>query len=384
MTLNSKKIILWAVLAIIVIAIGAWLTYRFTVEKSLRLVLPQGAEVLKANENFKITWKSRNISRVGIILLKGPQSQDVKWIAQDVPARKGSYDWNIFVWEEPREDYKIAVFEYPWQEGNLIDRSDDFFTILGPNFASCDSLSIEAEWPFVPSDFPNLRKVFITSREYTGNLERLEGADQRCQQEAKEKGYTSATSTTATSTWKAFLGDDTNFAVDRLKLEGIFVTAEATGTLPENKTCHRLLGNNFNDFLKKLSDALSLNSGKFKDTFLEDIQNVWLGRITRESLRECTLITFKQFSPHQLERNYSFTTTCQNWTIGLENAPGYPPSIGQEQEFPACFTPAGVRTSAVGLAGLSSGIAAGFQGPALTTSLGKSCNVEQKLLCVQQ
>lgn len=372
MTLNFKKIIPWAVLALIIAAFGAWLIYRFTTEKSLRLINPQGQEILQANETFKITWKARNISRVGILLIKGARGEDVQWIAQDVPARRGSYDWQIFVWEEPRQDYKIAIFEYPWKEGNLIDRSDDFFTILGPQFASCDILSTQAEWPFVPSDFPDLRKVFITSGSYSGNLERLEGADKICQSEAAQKGLEGQ--------WKAFLGDDTNFAVDRLNLQGIFVEAKSAGLLPENKTCHRLLGTNFNDFFKKLSDPLALNRGKFEESFLEDLQNVWLGRVTRESLRECTTISFEQFAPLQLERNYSFTTTCQNWTIGLETAFGYPPSPGQEVEFPACFTPAGVRTSAVGLAGLASGI----QGQSLTASLGKSCNTAQKLLCVQQ
>ena len=372
MTFNFKKIIPWAVLALIIAAFGGWLIYRFTAEKSLRLTAPEGREVWRANDTFQITWKSRNISRVGIILIRGAAGQDVQWIAQDVSARRGSFEWQIFVWEEPRKDYKIAIFEYPWKQGNLIDRSDDFFTILGPQFASCDSLSTVAEWPFIPSDFPDLRKVFITSGTWSGNLERLEGADRICQSEAAQKGLD--------GNWKAFLGDDTNFAVDRLNLQGIFVEAESAGLLPENKTCHRLLGSNFNDFFKKLSDPLALNRGKFDESFLQDLQNVWLGRITKESLRECTAIFFEQFPPRQLERNYSFTTTCQNWTIGLETALGYPPSPGQEVEFPACFTPAGVRTSAVGLACLASGL----QGQLLTTSLGNSCDTAQKLLCVQQ
>jgi hypothetical protein len=374
MTLNFKKIIPWVILGIIVIALGGWLIYRYTAEKSLQLTSPQGGEVWRANDTYKITWKARNMGRVGIILLEGPQGRDVKWIAQDVPARRGSFDWQIFVWEESRQDYKIAIFEYPWKEGNLIDYSDDFFTVVGPQFASCDALSVAAEWPFMPSDFPDLRKVFITQKSYTGNLERLEGADRICQQEAQEKGLTGA--------WKALLGDDTVFVIDRLNLGGIFVMADSGGLLPENKTCHRLLGNNFNDFLKKLSESLALNRGKFDEDFLEDLQNVWLGRLSKESLRECT--TVEGTPLRLLEQKYSFTTTCQNWTTGLNRVPGYPPAPGAAVEFPVCFTPGGVRTNAVGLAGLSLGILGQGAQQTLTTSLGQSCDLPQKLLCVQQ
>ena len=374
MNINYKKILPWAILAIVVLGLGAWLVYRFTVTKSLQFVSPAGQEVWLANNTYKITWKARNMGSVGIILIKGARGQDVKWIAKDVPARRGSYDWQIFVWEEPREDYKIAVFEYPWQEGNLIDYSDDFFTILGPEFASCDALSVAAEWPFVPSDTLDLRKVFITEKRYSGDLERLEGADKRCQQEAQEKGFDGA--------WKAFLGDDTVFAVDRLNLGGVFIMAESAGLLPENKTCHRLLGNNFDEFLKKLSEPLLLNNEKFDETFLKNLPNVWLGRISKDSLRECT--TIEGIPVRDLAARYSFTTTCQNWTTGLLRVPGYPPALGQDVEFPVCFTPEGIRTNAVGLAGLSSGILGEGAQQTLNPSLGKSCDIAQKLLCFQQ
>jgi hypothetical protein len=366
MTFDYKKNIRWIVLGIVIIAIGTWLIYHYTTEKSLRLTSPNGKEVWSANEKFRITWKSRNISRVGIILIKGARGEDIKWIAKDVPAIKRKYDWHIFAWERPSDDYKIAVFEYPWKEGNLIDYSDDFFTILGPKFASCDNLSIEAEWPFVPSDFPNLRKVFITEGDYNGNLGLLEGADKICQQEAQNKGYDGS--------WKAFLGDDTNFAVDRLNLQGIFVEAKSSGSLPGRKTCHRLLGKSFDDFLRKLSDPLPRNSEKFNKDFLDKLSNIWLGRITRDSLRECVVV----------EGAYSFTTTCQNWTSGLKTVPAYQESKDQQIRFPVCFTRGGVKTDAVYLAGLSSGIIRAGDQQTFTTSLGKSCSIYQKLLCIQQ
>jgi len=372
-----KKILFWIIIGVIAVGLTSWMIYRLTTEKKLELVYPNGGEVLKANETFKIAWKSRNISKVGIILIKGTQGKDAKWIVKDVSARSKKYDWKIFVWEQPGQDYKVAIFEYPWKEGNLIDYSDDFFTILGPEFASCDSLSVAAEWPFLPSDFPNLRKVFISSKNYTGNLERLEGADKRCQEEAQEKGFS--------GDWKAFLGDDTNFAADRLKLDGIFVSAEPAGSLPEGKTCHRLLGTNFDEFWKKLSEPLIVNNPKFEENLLKDLKNMWLGRINSTSTRECVNISFEDYPPSQPERNYSFTTTCQNWTTDLEVVPDYRPGEGGERkEFPVCFTPQGLRINAVGLAGLASGVTVRDGQGFLTTSLGKLCNVPRKLLCLQQ
>lgn len=371
-----KKILIWVILAIIIIGIGSWLYYRFTTEKSLRLTSLQGGETLRANDTFSITWRARNISKVGIVLVKGQERGDAIWIAQDVSGRKGSYDWPIFVWQEPRQDYKIAVFEYPWREGNLIEYSEDFFTILGPEFASCDNASIGAEWPFIPSDYPGLRKVFLTSGVFTGNMGGLEGADKICQEEAQVKGFG--------GTWKAFLGDEDSFAAARLTLENsIFVEAKSSGDIPEGKTCHRLLGKDYKEFIQKLADPLSINEEKFEKEFLKDLGKVWLGKIDKESKKECTDIYF-DFRPFDLARTYSFTTTCQNWSTDREVVSGYSPEAAQRVELPVCFTPLGQRLGAAGLAGLSSGIVEAAGESVFTTSLGRTCSTPQKLLCVQQ
>lgn len=353
---------------------GAWLIYRFTAEKSLTLLSPNGKEAWAANKTYQISWKSKNIGKVAIMLTKG-DSKEGEWIVRDISAGKKKQDWQIFVWQEPRQDYKIAIFEYPWKEDNKIDYSDETFTILGPKFASCDELSIGAEWPYAPSDFPDLKKVFITKTSWQGNLEGLEGADKKCQQEAEKEGFEGV--------WKAFLGDDTALTIDRLNLEGIFVDVEKATDLPEGKTCHRLLGKNFDEFFKKLSEPSSLNQEKFGETFLKDLQNIWLGRINQESERDCTTI-YAEYPPQDISRNYSFTTTCQNWTISQEMIPGYPPKPGEEIELPICYTSLGARVNAAGLAGLSSGVIEKEKEQFLTPSLGKSCNLSQKLLCIQQ
>jgi len=426
MEFNYKKILPWVLIAIVVIGMAIWLVYRFIGEKSLELISPNGNEIWQAGKTYQITWKAKNIGKVGIMLVKDKTPRESEWIVKDFPAGKRKYDWQIFGWQEPRQDYKIAIVEYPWYEENKIDYSDKNFTILGPTFASCDNLSIEAEWSYLPSDFPNLRKVFITNTAFGGNLGGLGGADEKCQKEAEERGLE--------GTWKALLGDDTNLAVERLNLEGIFIEAEGKEVLPatkipnylwesfksflkktkkleekretvegaydvlgkyfekflgewekeqEKKTCHRLLGKNFEEFFKKLSDPLALNQEKLEEEFLKNLSNIWLGRINKESEKECITI-FADWSPTDLSLNYSFTTTCQNWTISEERVPGYPPKENEKIELPVCYTPEGVRINAAALAGLSSGIIEKAGEKFFATSLGKACNLSQKLLCIQQ
>lgn len=431
MKLNYKKILIWILIIGVTIGISSWFIYRLTAEKKIEVTSPNGGEVWQANKTYQITWKAKNIAKVGIVLIKDKIPKEKEWIVKDIPAGKGKHDWQIFVWQEPRQDYKIAVVEYPWEEGNKFDESDKTFTILGPTFASCDQFSIEAEWPYLPSDFPNLRKVFITNKNFDGDLGGLEGADQKCQEEAKERGLE--------GNWKALLGDDMSLAVERLNLEGIFVEAEGKEVLPiieipnyfwesfkeylnkaklkekkediewafnflekyfgeflkswekqqEKKTCYRLLGRNFDEFFKKLSDPLVLNQEKLKEEFLINLSNIWLGRIDKESKKDCVTV-FTEYPSHDPSLNYSFTTTCQNWTTNKEKIPGYPPKEKEVLTLPVCYTPQGERVSAAALVGLSSGIIEikkerTEEGEKIfSPSLGKSCNLSQKLLCIEQ
>jgi len=375
MKVDYKKILSWVIISIILIGAIIFVFRHFAGEKILTLLWPNGGEELKAGQTYQIQWQSKNIGKVGILLVKGEDLQETKWIVEDISAGNKKYDWDIFVWENTGQDYKIAILEYPWQEGNKTDYSDDFFTILGPQFASCAELSIEEEWPFIPSDLPDQRKVFITAASFTGNLEGLEGGDKKCQEEAEKKEFA--------GTWKAFLGDDTALAIDRLNLKGIFVEAGSSGDLAEGKTCHRLLGKNFEEFFKKLSAPLLLNQAKFEKTFLAGLANVWLGRVNKESKRDCTVI-LTEYVPLDPSRGYSFTTTCQNWTTDKRTIPGYPSSADQKKEFPVCYTPQGIRISAVGLAGLASGFISQEETETLNISLAKSCDTSQKLLCIEQ
>lgn len=373
--MTRKSLILLLALIIIVLAVVAWIYYYFFVEKSLRVISPNGQEVWQTSKTYQIKWRAKKINKVGIMLVK-ESTKETKWIAQEISGLEGEYNWDIFVWEEPRDDYRIVVFEYPWAGGKMSDYSDNVFTIEGPQFASCDTLSIEKEWPFVPSDYPDLRKIFITKEEWNGNLGGLEGADKKCQQEAEKKGLK--------GTWKAFLGADQTLAVDRLDLSGIFVYAIPSGTLPEGETCHQLLGKNFEEFWQKFSDTFAINLEKFEKFFLlSEFSEVWLGRITEESKRECVNV-FSRFPSTDVPIKTSFTTTCQNWTTSDGIIPGYVSGGVELESFPKCYTPEGVRIVAAGLTGLASVIAGAEESEYFSPFFGKYCNQPQKLICVEQ
>lgn len=344
------------------------------VSKKIEIKSPVGGEEWKVGDENTITWYSKGISKVGVVLYNGSEPQ---WIAKNVDAGAGSYKWQMFSLLDPSQNYKIAVFEYPWQKGNKVSYSSKPFTIIGPKFASCDNLAIGDEWPYLPSNYPNIKQIFITDKTYNGNMEGLTGADQRCQQAAQDNNYP--------GTWKALLGDDATLAVDRINLSGIFVEATPAVTLPSGETCHRLLGEDFNAFFDKLSGAWVLNREKFSEDFLKYLSNIWLGRINDKSPKNCTYIS-SDVASSKVPENYSYTTTCENWTKSSDWVLGYPKFGPYNAEYPSCYTTAGKQTYAVGEAGIATGLTG--SGTSLnnlfSTYLGKECNSNRRLICVQQ
>jgi hypothetical protein len=344
------------------------------VSKKLEVKSPNGAEEWKVGEENSIAWFSKGISKVGIVLFKGSEPQ---WIAKNIDAGAAFYKWNMFSLLDPSQDYKIAVFEYPWQKGNKIDYSDKPFTIIGPRFSSCDTLSIPDEFPYLPSNYPNIRKVFITDKTYDGNMEGLVGADQRCQQTAESNNYI--------GTWKALLGDDKTLAIDRMTLSGLFVEAIPAAELPSGESCHRLLGEDFNKFFEKLSNPLVINREKLSEDFLKYFSNVWLGRINDKSPKNCTYIS-SDVASSKVQENYSYTTTCENWTKSSNWVLGYPKFGPYDPEYPSCYTSASKQTYAVGEAGLATGLTGSGTSMSnlFSAYLGKECNSSRRLICVQQ
>lgn len=378
----ERNLIYISVAAILIVFGLIFYLFFGQLTKSIQILTPNGGEEWEIGQTYEITWEAKGLEKVGIVLFKGIEP---KWIAKDVKADLGKYEWEIYPGQEYGDDYWIAVFEYPWQKGSKTDYSGGAFVIIYPELAGCDGLSIESEWSYLPSDLPNLRRVFITEESFTGNLDGLHGADQKCQEEAEKQGFDGK--------WQAFLGGDSDedLAIERLKRTpretgGIFVAATPAATLIRGATCHRLLGKNFDEFLEKFSDLVIINEEKLEKGFLEDMKNLWLGRLDENSKKNCTTIATVLSALYKpLAEKYSFTTTCQNWTQENKLVQGYPVLAGEPKpSFPTCYTLAGKSTDAAALGGLSSGLTGKDKDAAFTLYQGKYCDTQQKLLCIEE
>jgi hypothetical protein len=277
----------------------------------------------------------------------------------------------------------------------------------------------------LPSDYPDIKRVFITADAWNGDLGGVEGADQKCKDEAAKLGVQG-------SDWKALLGDDKQTVVDRLNLDGIFVEAQSDAALPyENvppstwksftkylksakptdaeskckdtlknkfdgflkslagqnqKTCNRMIAKDKNELLARLSAPLAIDNQILSENFAKQFGNLWIGRLNDGSKKECVRI-FTDNPTSELSRNYSFTATCQNWTKGTFQFPA-----DSSTSYSKCYTynlpdlgyqkhPEGALVNASILTGLSSGM---LKGGAFSPYIGKSCDTIQKLLCVEQ
>lgn len=365
-----SSIKIWIILILVIVGVVV-LAIQFhhwgKGKKALTLISPNGGEVWQAGKEYQIKWKSRGIKKVSIALNRGKES---KWIAKDIDARKQSYKWKVFVWQAPEEDYRISVVESPLNENSIVDYSDEDFTIIGPQFASCATVSIKREWPYLPSDYPGLRRIFVTKGRWSGNLGGLEGADKICQREADRRELKGE--------WKAFLGDDHISALDRLDLKGIIVAADVGARLPKGKTCHRFLAKDFSEFLKILSSEPKILLQERWGEELAGLSDIWIGRLNSSSKRDCAHITGERYRYSQERKNYSFTVTCENWTSSIELISSSLPNL------PQCYTPAGNTIDAIGMAALASGFNGSRATDKFSFSVPKRCSYSQRLLCVEQ
>jgi len=379
----EKKLIYILIFAVLATFIFIFYLFLGHAKKSIQLLAPVGGEEWELTQTYKISWQARGIDKVGIVLFKGNEPQ---WIAKNIPAGAQSYEWKIKPGQPYGSDYWIAVFEYPWQKGNKVAYSKQPFAIVYPELGNCDTLSINNKWPYLPSDRPSLRRVFITKTAYTGNLGGLEGADQKCQEEAEKMGFSGK--------WHAFLGGDEpeEGAIERMKktprgLSGVFVEAAPAATLIRGVTCHRLLAKDFNDFLGIFSELLIVNQQKFENDFLEKLRETWIGRIDERSKGNCIPIVGVSGTNVPLAEKYSFTSTCQNWTKDNEFVQGYSRSNrGQSlSSFPSCYTPQGQKTAAVSLGGLGIGLTGGpINYNSFNPYQGKKCSSNQYLICIEE
>lgn len=344
----SIEKILFFIIVLFVLIGSLFLSYLFIGRsKNLELVFPKGAEELLIGETYEISWKARNIDKVGIVLFKGEESE---WIAQGIDGSLEKYEWKIQPGKNYGGSHWIAVFEYPFREEALISYSSSPFTIIFADTESCDSLSVENEWPYIPVNYSNTRRVFTTKEKYNGNMGGLGGADEICKREAE--------SLELEGEWTAFLGGDrdTDTALQRLTrtsrgTEGIFIRALPEGALAKGGTCHRLLANDFNGFL-----------GLFLNPERDEFSDLWLGRINSESVRKCLEITESRRGTQG--ENYSLTVTCQNWNNSKR-------LVEKSEELPLCYTAGGSPVEAMGLGGIS------------FYDKGEACNEKKHILCIE-
>ncbi len=378
---SIEKGLIWIIAAVflIVIVFIVYLFFSYGV-KSIKVLTPNGGEELEIGKTYKISWTAKGVDKVGIALFSGEKTS---WIAKDIPASQGSYNWEVYPGEGYGGNFWIAVFEYPWGVKNAIDYANSPFAIVYASSDTCDSVSIQNDWLFLPSDFQNTRRVFITEGNYDGNLGGLDKVDGICQKEAENLKLI--------GNWMALIGgdEDSQTAVKRIGdsprgQSGVFVEAIPTSDLERGVGCHRLIGKDLNDFLAKLSNPVYLDQLRLGKNFFDNINKVWLGRLNDQSAKSCVFIPASANSQRPLVENYSFTATCQDWTQNAEYSQGYDYTYVVNGSFPKCYTPQGNATEAVSLAGLSSGIANISSAPVFTASQGKSCNIKQKLICVEK
>lgn len=376
-----ERILIYILIFAVLITFG-FIFYLFFGQftKNIKIIAPLGGEEWGVGQTYKISWKAKGIDKIGIVLFKG---KEPKWIAKNINAGLESYDWEIYPGQQYGDDYWIAVFEYPWQKKNKIAYSEGPLAIVYSELSTCNELSLQNEWPYFSNDFPNLRRVFITEATYNGNLEGLEGADKKCQQEAEKQDFKGGT-------WHAFLGGDSDqeIAIERIKktprkTDGIFVEAKPAATLISGATCHRLLGKNFNEFIAKFSNPTKINKEKLEESFFQKLREIWIGRLDEKSKKNCIPIASVLLNLNTpIAEKYSFTSACQNWTARENFVQGYPTERDQPKpSFPTCFTPEGKLTDAVVLGGLATGLVGG---ETFTPYQGKTCNTAQRLLCIEE
>ena len=345
------------------IILGAVFLINFLVStKSLNFKTPAEPITIKAGETYTISWASRNVGRIGLVLFKGDEPQ---WIVQNYPASAGSYDWTPFVYQAPGADYRIAMFEYPWRQGNPLVYTSYQIEIVGPQYSSCESYSVERGWLYLPDNYNDIHRVFITNGSWTGNLGGLEGADAKCAKEAESKGYPGK--------YVAFIGDNDTSAAERITDDGVFVEADSTDKLAEGVGCHRMIASSLKDFLEKTRLSAELASIELSQTFARKLGNVWYGRRTAQVDTKCLQILGTGHTGA-----FSGTYTCQNWAN--EGRMVYSGTVPDEADLPRCYDASGNNVPANYFgAGASVVSESGQFGVG-----GDTCDVGRSLICIEQ
>ena len=330
--------------------------------KALTIGKPAKAISLKAGDTYTITWGAKGVTSIGIVLFNGDTPQ---WVAKGVAASKGKYDWTVLENQDSSSNYRLAVFEYPWKKGNVITYTKDAIEIVGPKYVSCNDLAVQNEWPYVPADYPNLKRVFITESQWSGNLGGLDGADAKCQQQADSDGYKGK--------FVAFLGTDKTAAKDRMASNSLFALAKSAAKTPEGQDCYRLLARDVDSLLNKALLASNVMAAELDSEFAHLMANVWYGRRTSSTKTECLPL-----SGVGTVNSFSGTFTCQDWTTSQGQV--YEGTIPPDADLPRCYNSQGSSV----LANYMAANAATLSTDGSLLVAGIPCNRYNHLICVEQ
>ncbi|MBC7073910.1 hypothetical protein H5T58_00750 [Candidatus Parcubacteria bacterium] len=389
-----------------------------TIPQKFNLKTPNGGEIIRAGWVFQVQWSARKIGEINLYLVKEGSKEKVL-IGEKIPARQKSFSWRVNPWQEPREDYKIYVEEVA--TGKILDKSEKTFTIWGPKFADCYQFALADpdKVVYLPSDYPGIRRIFITNGTFSGAIGNLQKADEICQREAQSMGLEGK--------WQALLGDENEPTRKRIaEFEGIIVEAPGGLTVigeylpsdvwgrfkqfiqkakvkPEVKSkalqAHETLSEPFNSFLNKMNSAkayrrchrfLAYNFQEFLEKLqkipVENLQSlwggdfvgklksgVWWGVFDENYQKECIDIPALKY--------YSLTTTCGNWSLNKNYLEGFVPGK-EEQTIPVkyCYDPSGEKI----LAGAIGGRAILLKDSFFTLYYGAPCSSNLRLICIEQ
>ncbi len=360
--LQEYKGVLIAAVAVVVLGIILLFNFLFSTK---RVSVGAGESSFQAGESYQINWSASNINRVGIVLFNGDEPQ---WVIQNYPAAAQKYAWQSDPYQPADTDYRFAVFEYPWKKGNAIAYSPAAITIIGQKYVSCDGYSVEQSWPYLPDKHPGILRTFITSSTHAGDLGGLEGADAKCNQEARKNGYE--------GDYIALLGADELSARERVQTDGIFVEAGAIGESIEGRSCHRFVAENIQKLLDKIKLSKEAAQIRFSNSFYQGFGNLWLGRMTAAIGAKCLLLGVQKNGETMFSNSY----TCQDWTVGKRQIYSSAASSAADINPTKCYDLEGKNLTAnyYGAATVGVNDQGGY------TMGSATCESKRRLLCVQQ
>jgi len=127
--------------------IGVSVSGNGTTGTSIAVTAPNGGELWQAGTSHDITWNATSLTTVAISYKTSPGTSWLN-IAQGVAAATGRYPWLIP--NTPTTQARVRIMDE--LAGTVVDSSDDFFTILGPNSVAEGGIPTTFE---VSQNYPN-------------------------------------------------------------------------------------------------------------------------------------------------------------------------------------------------------------------------------------